>query len=77
MGRQSSSDTVAPEPSRSRLETAETLGRVTFRVTDDQLAALESLVDDDVYHSRSEAIRAGIQRLLDHHDRDDTDRGSR
>lgn len=67
MARQSPSDPVAVEPATSRLEDSQPLERVTFRATDDQLAALESLVDAGVYHSRSEALRAGIQRLLEDH----------
>lgn len=58
---------ASADASRSRLENGRTLNRITFRATDDQLAALESLVDDEIYHSRSEAIRAGIQQLLERH----------
>lgn len=68
MTRRSSADAASSDASRSRLENGRTLNRVTFRATDDQLAALESLVDDDVYHSRSEAIRAGIRELLERHE---------
>ncbi|WP_408959086.1 ribbon-helix-helix domain-containing protein [Natrinema sp. 74] len=67
----------APEHNRSRLEDGPTLDRVTFRATDDQLAAIESLVDADVYRNRSEAIRAGLQRLLEYHDRIDAERDDR
>lgn len=75
MTRRSPSDATS-DSCRSRLENEPTLNRITFRATDDQLAGLESLVDDGVYHSRSEAIRAGIRQLLERHappgqDRDD------
>ncbi|MDS0474207.1 ribbon-helix-helix domain-containing protein [Natrinema sp. 1APR25-10V2] len=66
-----------PEHNRSRLENGPTLDRVTFRATDEQLAAIESLVDDDVYRNRSEVIRAGIQRLLEHHAETDAGRDDR
>lgn len=66
-----------PEHNRSRLENGPTLDRVTFRATDEQLAAIEALVDADVYRNRSEAIRAGLQQLLEHHDRIDGDRDTR
>ena len=68
-----SSDGVVADPDHSRLEDGPTLERVTFRATDEQLAALEALVDDDVYHSRSEALRAGVQQLLERHRRSDAD----
>ncbi|WP_121743238.1 ribbon-helix-helix domain-containing protein [Natronorubrum halophilum] len=71
-GRSPSNDVVI-EPNRSRLENGQTLERVTFRATDEQLAALESLVDDDVYYTRSEALRAGVQQLLERHRQDDAD----
>lgn len=74
MARSSPSDDVVIEPNHSRLEHGRTLERVTFRATDEQLAALESLVDADVYHSRSEAIRAGIQQLVERHRSSETDR---
>ncbi|UTF55879.1 ribbon-helix-helix domain-containing protein [Natronosalvus rutilus] len=76
MASQSSND-VIPEPAHSRLETRQTLDRVTFRATDEQLEALESLVDADIYHIRSQAIRAGIQRLLEEHAQADVDHESR
>ncbi|WP_254763541.1 ribbon-helix-helix domain-containing protein [Natrinema marinum] len=66
-----------PEHNRSRLEDGPTLDRVTFRATDEQLAAIESLVDDDLYRNRSEAIRAGLQRLLEYHTETDDDRDER
>ncbi|WP_246999805.1 ribbon-helix-helix domain-containing protein [Halosolutus gelatinilyticus] len=71
MTRSSASDDAPPRAKHSRLEPRQTLDRVTFRATDEQLAALESLVDADVYHTRSEAIRAGIQRLIEQHERND------
>ncbi|GAB3670181.1 ribbon-helix-helix domain-containing protein [Halopiger thermotolerans] len=74
MTRRSSADAASSDASRSRLENGRTLNRITFRATDDQLAALESLVEDDVYHSRSEAIRAGIRELLEHHGSPERDR---
>ena len=74
MARSSRSDGVAADPDHSRLTDRRTLDRVTFRATDEQLAALESLVDDGVYHSRSEALRAGLQELLERHERTDRDR---
>ena len=77
MARSSSSDGVAADPSHSRLEDGPTLERVTFRATDEQLAALESLVDDGRYHSRSEALRAGIRELLERHELTDRDRKRR
>ncbi|WP_339103482.1 ribbon-helix-helix domain-containing protein [Haloterrigena salinisoli] len=73
----SSSDEIAADPNHSRAENGPTLERVTFRATDDQLAALESLVDDGVYHSRSEALRAGVQQLLERHRDAGTDGESR
>lgn len=57
----------ASDENRSRLAPRRTLDRVTFRATDEQLAAIESLVDADVYRNRSEAIRAGIEELLERH----------
>ncbi|AEH39137.1 ribbon-helix-helix domain-containing protein [Halopiger xanaduensis] len=74
MTRRSASNAASTDASRSRLENDRTLNRITFRATDDQLAALESLVEDDVYHSRSEALRAGIQQLLEHHESIERDR---
>ena len=65
---------VTPEHNRSRLENGQTLDRVTFRATDEQLAAIESLVDAGVYPNRSEAIRAGLQQLLENHARSDAGR---
>lgn len=55
------------EHNRSRLENGQTLSRVTFRATDEQLTAIESFVEADVYHNRSEVIRAGIQQLIEQH----------
>lgn len=77
MARSSPADDVVADPNTSRLEDGQPFERVTFRASDEQLAALESLVDDDVYHSRSEALRAGIRHLLERHDRSDGDRGGR
>ena len=77
MSRSSSPDDIVVEPNHSRLEDGPTLDRVTFRATDEQLAALESLVDDGVYHSRSEALRAGVQQLLERHRGLETDGESR
>ena len=77
MARNSSPDGVVADPNHSRAENGRTLERVTFRATDEQLAALESLVDDGVYHSRSEALRAGVQRLLERHRESETERGDR
>ena len=74
MARRPPSDAVRAEPANSRLEDRQRLERVTFRATDDQLAALESLVDAGVYHSRSEALRAGVQQLLEHHAETEGDR---
>lgn len=74
MPRSSSPDGVAADPDHSRLTDRQTLERVTFRATDEQLAALESLVDDGIYHSRSEALRAGVQQLLERHRRSEPDR---
>lgn len=70
----SSKTDATPEHNRSRLENGPTLDRVTFRTSDEQLAAIESLVEADVYHSRSEAIRTGIRELLERHARADADR---
>ncbi|ADB60905.1 putative transcriptional regulator, CopG family [Haloterrigena turkmenica DSM 5511] len=77
MSRSSSPDDIVAEPTHSRLEDGPTLDRVTFRATDEQLAALESLVDDGVYHSRSEALRAGVRQLLERHRRLEPDDESR
>lgn len=77
MARSSPPDDVVADPNHSRMENGQTLERVTFRATDDQLAALESLVDADVYHSRSEALRAGVQQLLERHRGSETDRDDR
>ncbi|ELZ17343.1 CopG family transcriptional regulator [Haloterrigena salina JCM 13891] len=77
MSRSSSPDDIVAEPNHSRAENGPTLERVTFRATDDQLAALESLVDDGVYHSKSEALRAGVQQLLERHRNVEIERGSR
>ncbi|PGF17506.1 CopG family transcriptional regulator [Natrinema sp. CBA1119] len=74
MSRSPSSDDVVADPDHSRLADGRTLERVTFRATGEQLAALESLVDADVYHSRSEALRAGVQQLLERHRSSETDR---
>lgn len=68
---------IRPEHNRNRLENGRTLDRVTFRATDEQLAAIESLVDAGVYRNRSEVIRASIQHLLEHHGRIDGDRERR
>lgn len=65
---------VVADPDHSRMENGQTLERVTFRATDEQLAALEALIDADVYHSRSEALRAGVQQLLEQHHGSETDR---
>lgn len=73
MSRSSPPDGVVADPNHSRAEPGQTLERVTFRATDDQLAALESLVDAGVYHSRSEALRAGVQQLLERHGESDID----
>lgn len=73
MSRSSPSDDVVIEPDHSRLADGQPLDRVTFRATDEQLAALESLVDADIYHSRSEALRAGVQQLLERHRGFETD----
>lgn len=74
----SSSDAgIRPDHNRNRLENGQTLDRVTFRATDEQLAAIESLVDAGVYRNRSEVIRAGIQQLLEQHGRIDVDRERR
>lgn len=56
---------------RSRLEPRQTSDRVTIRTTDDQLEAIESLVSADIYPNRSEAIRAGIEALIERHESDD------
>ncbi|WP_337653256.1 ribbon-helix-helix domain-containing protein [Halomontanus rarus] len=64
----SSSDTTH---SRSRLEP--TTERVTFRATDAQLEGLETLVDDDVFPNRSEAIRAAIDELVTAETRGDSE----
>lgn len=74
MSRRSLPDDVVADPNTSRLEGGQPLERVTFRATDEQLAALESLVDGDVYQSRSEALRAGIQQLLERHRPSEGDR---
>lgn len=47
--------------------------RLTFRTTDEQLAAIESLVEADVYPNRSEVIRAGIEAVLERQARAETD----
>ncbi|MFC6718032.1 ribbon-helix-helix domain-containing protein [Natrialbaceae archaeon GCM10025810] len=73
MAEKTSADPVASDPHHSRLDDRRTLERVTFRTSDEQLAALETLVEEEVYHTRSEAIRAGIQRLLERHGADDSD----
>lgn len=75
MSHSSPANDVVADPDHSRMENGQTLERVTFRATDEQLAALESLIDADVYHSRSEALRAGVQQLLEQHDGSETDRG--
>ncbi|WP_254862249.1 ribbon-helix-helix domain-containing protein [Halovivax gelatinilyticus] len=54
----------------SRLEPRRTRERVTVRTTDEQLEAIESLVTADVYPNRSEAIRAGIDAVIERHDRE-------
>lgn len=77
MSRSSSPDDIVAEPNHSRAENGPTLERVTFRATDDQLESLESLVDDGVYHSRSEALRASVQQLLERHRDAETDAGDR
>ncbi|QRV14937.1 CopG family transcriptional regulator [Haloterrigena salifodinae] len=77
MSRSSSPDGIAADPNHSRAENGRTLDRVTFRATDEQLSALESLVDDGVYHSKSEALRAGVQQLLERHRDAETDAGGR
>lgn len=57
---------------RSRQERRRTRDRITVRTTDEQLEAIESLVTADVYPNRSEAIRAGIDAVIERHAQDDT-----
>ncbi|SER35595.1 ribbon-helix-helix domain-containing protein [Natrinema salaciae] len=76
MAQQPSASDITPEPANSRLADRQPLDRVTFRATDEQLDALESLVDAGAYPTRSAAIRAGIQQLLEQHARVDADSGS-
>ncbi len=77
MSRSSPSDGVVADPDHSRLTDGQPLERVTFRATDEQLAALESLVDDEIYATRSEALRAGVQQLLERHRLAETDHDDR
>lgn len=63
----------ADDQDHSRLEPRRTLERVTFRTTDEQLTAIESLVEADVYPNRSEVIRAGIEAVIEHHARTEVD----
>ncbi|WP_247731573.1 ribbon-helix-helix domain-containing protein [Halovivax limisalsi] len=70
--RSNSSPDRAADGRRSRLEPRQISDRVTVRTTDEQLEAIESLVSADVYPNRSEAIRAGIEAVIERHDPDDS-----
>ncbi|WP_290818796.1 ribbon-helix-helix domain-containing protein [Halovivax sp.] len=72
-GSSSNDASDASNSRRSRLERRRTCDRVTVRTTDEQLAALESLVEAGVYPNRSEAVRAGIEAVIEAHPRDDVD----
>ncbi|MFC3957057.1 ribbon-helix-helix domain-containing protein [Halovivax cerinus] len=63
----------AADENRSRLAPRRTLDRITFRTTDEQIDAIESLVSADVYPNRSEAIRAGIEAVIERHEPFDGD----
>jgi Arc/MetJ-type ribon-helix-helix transcriptional regulator len=43
--------------------------QLVTRVSDDLAAALDQLVADGVVASRSEAVRLGLEALIDHHRR--------
>ncbi|MFN0282079.1 MAG: ribbon-helix-helix domain-containing protein [Kineosporiaceae bacterium] len=47
------------------------MGQLVTRVDDDLLAAVDELVAAGVVASRSEAVRLGLERLLDRHRRDE------
>lgn len=46
------------------------MAQLVTRVDDDLIAAVDQLVATGVVASRSEAVRLGLQRLLDRHRRD-------
>lgn len=43
------------------------MSRVTLRVPDEQVADIDDLVEDGVFPNRSEAVRAGIRKVLQEH----------
>jgi Arc/MetJ-type ribon-helix-helix transcriptional regulator len=47
------------------------MGQLVTRVDDEVIAAIDELVAAGVVGSRSEAVRLGLQRLLDRHRRDE------
>lgn len=65
----------ATDHPRARGTHRRTHDRITVRTTDEQLAAIESLVSADVYPNRSEVIRAGIDAVIERHARGDADEG--
>lgn len=46
------------------------MAQVVVRLPDDLAAAVDELVADGVMASRSEAVRVGLERLVDRHRRD-------
>lgn len=60
----------AADRHNSRRTYRQTHDRITVRTTDEQLEAIESLVSADVYPNRSEAIRAGIDAVIEKHAQD-------
>lgn len=54
----------------SRRTCRRTHDRITVRTTDEQREAIESLVTADIYPNRSEAIRAGIEAIIERHAQD-------
>lgn len=61
----------AADRHHSRRTCRQTHDRITVRTTDEQREAIESLVSADVYPNRSEAIRAGIEAIVEKHAQDD------
>ena len=51
--------------SHSRLNDSETRKRVTVRLSQERLDALDELVEAGVYPNRSEALRDGVDELID------------
>lgn len=63
----------AADQHNSRRTCRQTHERLTVRTTEEQREAIESLVTADVYPNRSEAVRAGIEAIVERHGPGETD----